>query len=357
MRYGIVLFVAACYQHAPYAGDGASGDGHADAAGDGTADAAAGTQVCSAHIAQACVGPPQSGITLSDPIDTTLCTNGTLIDSDLYCLIAADSITVLTHVHVKGSRPLVLAATTIDISDHLDASSEVGGARVGAGSGRICPAGTQLPTAASGGAGGSFGTPGGNGGTGGSNGTGGIAEPAFVSIVTGGCPGQRGANAPIASAGPGGGALWIFAGQQLMITGTVEANGGGGEGGSASAVGGGGGGGSGGLIGLESPSIVVTGAMLAANGGGGGGGSVAGFAGGNGNDGAFTSAALGGSGQMKTEIGGNGGNGAFMGNTVTSGTSGTTGGGGGGGGGGEGYIYRYGMTSGTPAVVSPPWQP
>ena len=355
MRWLALVVIAACYRHAPAAaGDGSARD--ASLLPDGSAPAG-----CSTYIQDACIGAAQSAKTLQDPVNTEADCTSTIHG---LCLIAAKTITIDSHVHVVGALPLVLAADMIDItgSGDLDASSEAGGARIGAGQGVGCPPLTITATLVSGGQGGSFGTLGGNGGSGGS-GVGGMAGGSYVPVtVGGGCPGSDGS--PSGSAGGGGlggGALWLFATQQLTVSGNVEVHGAGGGGGSTMTSGGGGGGGSGGMIALESPAIMLAGASLGANGGGGGAGSIDAFGGGPGNDGAFDAAAMGGTaiagGSGRGGSGGNGGYNGGSGSVGKSGVNGTVPAGAGGGGGGEGWIFVHGPQSGMPTVISPPAVP
>ena len=272
------------------------------------------------------------------------------------CVLAAESITVANGFFAAtGSRPLVLVATqTISITGTLTASSFRQFDIVGAGADMPgCTAGAA-PTGSSGGAGGSFGGMGGNGAVAGTAASAGMAGASFVpTTLRGGCSGQDGADA-VAPLGPGakgrgGGALYLIANTSITIAGTLSANGSGGTGGGTGDSAGGGGGGSGGFIGLDTPSLMVTGSVLA-NGGGGGEGSSTQNPGASGQDtSTATVAAAGGAGG--TSFGTDGGDGsvgaqlagengaAQCTNTCTTPLSG------GGGGGGAGIIKLYRATS------------
>jgi len=279
------------------------------------------------------------------------------------CVIAAESIAVGGFQAVTGQRPLVLVATqTISVENTLTASSSRQFNFAGAGVDLPgCSTGTA-PTGSSGGAGGSFGGTGGNGasagltGSSGTAGTGGIAGAVLApTTLRGGCSGQDGADA-VAPIGPGtkgrgGGALYLIADASITIAGTLSANGAGATGGRAGDSGGGGGGGSGGFIGLDTPSLTITGNVLA-NGGGGGEGSSTQNPGSPGQDtSSATNAASGGAGG--TSFGTDGGDGsvgaqkdgeagaAQCTNTCSTPLSG------GGGGGGAGIIKLYRATSAT----------
>jgi hypothetical protein len=264
------------------------------------------------------------------------------------CVIAAGTITISSSLRAIGTRPLVLVASdTINVPTSIDVGShrlptESLGASADPTSG--CNAGTPPVTAggtSGGGAGGSLVGAGGNGGSGSGagGGTGGAhgTAPGIGTILRGGCPGQEGAGAGKGSRGHGGGAVFLIAGKNINVGGTIEAGGEGGAG-ATGASSGGGGGGAGGMIGLDAPIITVTGTLIA-NGGGGGEGGNSTTAGNAGADAVVTTSAPGGSGSTAT--GGDGGNGS-AGAAGGSGGSGLDGGanagGGGGGGGGAGLI-------------------
>ena len=199
-------------------------------------------------------------------------------------VIVADAIEIFGQFRVVGSRRLALVSySNIAILGELDVGS--GGGLEGAGAGGAsCSSGLGGESSGSGGSGGGGG--GGYGGTGGSggptagiNGVGGspVARP-FVGGCRGGAGGSSGM---LFNGGPGGGAIYLAAFDNIDIQGGINAGGGGGL--SGEVIGdGGGGGGSGGYIGLDAPDISsLPGSTLAANGGGGGSGG----ANGNGEDG------------------------------------------------------------------------
>jgi hypothetical protein len=294
------------------------------------------------------------------------------VNTDM-CVIVARNITLGGYLPTSGNRPVVFVATdtfTLLEGATIGVDSRRNSGRNGAGSNEAsCPSpanGSQPTTAAgrSGGGGGSFATKGGNGG----NGQGGTAgamatQPiANVAVVRGGCKGGTGGGGT--ANGASGGAVYIIAGKQIVIAGTIDASGEAGAGGNRSLsdlVGGdgGGGGGSGGLIGLDAPLITIAPtAKLSANGGGGGGGG----------DGNFIQAINGSDGkEAQLDVlpnfpapGGPAGSGGDGG----KGYSGTTppdpgapagnnalGGGGGGGGGGAGFIKFF---SSSPIDIVPP---
>jgi hypothetical protein len=289
-----------------------------------------------------------------------------------YCVVVATTIMVNGTLRAAGSKPLVLIASdslTIAGGGLIDASSRrsraVGAPEKGAGADAnttICVAGTPASNRG-GGAGGSFTGAGGTGGNGSAANAGTPGTPATppITALRGGCPGQDGQNTA-GSGGHGGGAVYLIAGTRIDIGGNGinvggEAGGGGTQGPSG---GGGGGGGAGGMIGLDAPTVMLTGsASVVANGAGGGEGGSGGntTSGENGTDAITTGAARGGN--QNTGSGGDGGNGsagaaAGPGMPGTNGTpAGGNNGGGGGGGGGAGIIIApAGTNFGTKA--SPP---
>lgn len=271
-----------------------------------------------------------------------------------YCVLAAKTITVSTPFRAVGLRPLVLVASesiivptsaSIDVGSHRVPVESIG---AGADPSTGCNAGT-LPTTGNGtgggGAGGSFIEGGGSAGNGG-NGGGGAGQRApgilTVTAIRGGCPGEDGAGDSKGARGHGGGAVFLFAGHGIAVSGTIRANGEGGAGATGMNTGGGGGG-SGGMIGFSAPNIMVTGAVLA-NGGGGGGGAAT-VEGNPGSDAVTTDPAAGGAGG--SAIGGDGGAGS-AGSVSTSGARDQDGnlnmGGGGGG---------AGLIKGPPVALGP----
>ncbi len=198
------------------------------------------------------------------------------------CLLAYNDITIASNVRVKGTRPLVLlAATTINVSATLDASSQ--GASIGGPGASSPPCSTAIngydtTIAQSPGGGGAGGTLAGAGAVGGGD-PGGTGVPCAASVehtpLRGGANGGVGGDQPDYTlnpkAGLGGGAVYLAAGTSITIgaSGLINASGGGGNGGTNFT--GGGGGGAGGMIALYAPTIDAIGTLMT-NGGGGGGG-------------------------------------------------------------------------------------
>jgi hypothetical protein len=283
------------------------------------------------------------------------------------CVVAGVDVHIDGTLDATGTLPLVVLATnTLEISGTIDASSyrivqgaNVTGEHIGAGEASVSLCG--LPTVggddasggAGGGAGGSFGGAGG-GGAAGRNGAGGAAGVAALAMtptmVRGGCAGTAGGNYASSlggKAGHGGGAVYLIAGAQITISGTVQAAG---EGGDAGNIGGGGGGGgAGGLIGLDAPTVSVTGTVYANGGGGGEGG---GMNGGGAMGASSTSATIAAAGGSYNTNGGDGGAGSVS-TTLGGGPGQTNNNGGGAGGGGAGVIKVHpAQTLG--GTVSPP---
>lgn len=274
------------------------------------------------------------------------------------CLRTAQSITVSGYVRFKGSRPLVLLATTtimVTMSGTLDVSStraDVGAggntgpcANVGPGAADTSP---SANAGAGGGGGAGFGTPGGPGGT--SDAQGGSAGgTTALTQIRGGCQGGRGGASNSGAGGDGGnggGGVYLIAGSSITIAGTVKANGSGGNGGPNKA--GGGGGGSGGLIAFDTPALAITGTVFA-NGGGGGEGGAGGQTGESGSD--PTSYNTRASGGNNLTNGGDGGGGSAFANTGAAGNGASNGAGGGGGGAGRIKVFQASVPTGK---LSPP---
>jgi hypothetical protein len=290
------------------------------------------------------------------------------------CLITARALTLasMTRLTGLGPNPLLLVATeTMTIDGTIDVASRLGAPQPGAGADMTCasPAGsnaTQIDGAGGGGAGGSFGTNGGNGGTGRTPNQatqGGTAPAAQIpTTLRGGCAGGRGGQADGGGGegvgGAGGGAVYLIAGSSITISGAINASGSGGAQGTDGqfASGGAGGGGSGGMIGLDAPSISVTGMVFANGGGGGGGGGDSPDR--HGQPGATATLALV---PANGGPGGNGGGGRGGEGSVLDGAGATANNGtnpycaGGGGGGGAGVIRVYGVApSSLGGMISPP---
>jgi hypothetical protein len=267
------------------------------------------------------------------------------------CAIVADHIAVDAGINVRaaGSKPLILlGASGIDVEGTLDAASLSGQSSTGAGADPSACANALSDTRPDGGAGGSFGTPGGSGGVG-LMGTAHQPAPAVVATsVRGGCPGEAGGHTG-GSGGHGGGAVYLISGVVVTVGGTINASGEGGVGGLASDRGGGGGG-AGGLVGLDAPSVTVTGVIFA-NGGGGGGGAGTTIAGGNGADPSSPIMAAAGGTANQTNGGGPGGAGSV---SSGNGSSGSNGNGAGGGGGGAGAVRAFGASQSLGGTISPP---
>ncbi len=341
-------------------------------------DGPSGSSHCfgSGLIGNLCFTTPPSGTsTLTVAIDTATVGSGDCSEiraqtgGPSLCVIAAETIQVSGVVKVTGANPLVLIAnTTITIGGTLDAASHAaipgGGARATCGAVGLDGTISNDPNGGGGGgAGGSFGGaggPGGNGRQGAQHGT--PTGPVPATVLIGGCPGGRGGagngGGGEGSPGSGGGAVYLIANSSITISGALDASGAGGGGGGdgLNSAAGGGGGGAGGMIGLDAPSITVTGSVFAnGGGGGGGGGGQAGNVGTPGADptAAQTAAAGGQGGQGGGGNGGLGSVGTTTGGTGTNGNQQYTAGGGGGGGAGVIHVYRAAASS-IGGNVSPP---
>jgi hypothetical protein len=381
---------------------GGAVDAGGDAAPPGDASACAGMVFTSKFLGSVCLSKAPTGpLTLSGSttINTANVPAGSCTElvpqsgGPALCVLAGTSVQISDGATLRavglvpvgstaaGTNPLVLIATqnivvvgALDVSSH--SSDTVGGvpalgagARTAAGcfaTGVDGPPGSGS-NGGGGAAGGSFGTQGGVGGNGGNNNQTSHGAPSAATApgqLVGGCPGGHGGDGAggLPSGGAGGnpgGAVYLLAGQSIVVSGKLNASGGGGAGGvnGNNSSGGGGGGGTGGLVVLEAPQVSVTGSVFANGGGGGaGGGNV-----GNGSD--FgdpgmdpTVAATPAPGGGGRSGGGNGGPGAAG---TAAAAPGSKGGGnqpesaGGGGGGGAGVIRVLG-TSSIGGTVSPP---
>ncbi len=194
-------------------------------------------------------------------------------------------------VRVTGSTPLVINANTVDIAGALvlDAAGgtagpaggdggAVGDCSTGAGDGDGPHQATSIALGGTGdqgggGAGGAkIGTDGANHvGSGGGN----YSTPSMA-IFTGGAGGGAGGGDG-GDGGGGGGAVWIVA-VEIVVSGSISADGGVGADAGASCSSGGGGGGSGGMIWLHGETVSVTGSLSAGGGEGGSGDSKGGDA-------------------------------------------------------------------------------
>jgi hypothetical protein len=277
-------------------------------------------------------------------------------------------------VKVIGARAAIIAADgamaisgTIDAGSHMqitDASSHTSAnVQLGAGAnencgmsaGRVGAAAASTAGSGGGGGGGYYGDGGGGGPGDNNNAPGGAlgTNDDVPARVRGGCAGGSSGAAGVAAVSPstqasvsaggaGGGAIHLWSSKAIKVSGAVLAGGAGGAGSMQGAACGGGGGGSGGYIGLEAPSIELSGDLSANGGGGGGGGLNASFAS-NGSDGrAGIDVASGGSGSSSCGTAGAAGGALGLGGGSVISVDSC---GGGGGGGGAGYILIW-----TPAL-------
>ncbi len=330
---GLAALLGACSFSGRSSAIGA-GDGGNDGASDApSADAADAPALCvswtAQHFKPCAIGSPQPAlglVTSGSPYtyDTTvgggvltdhagnqvLASSETVEQSDGTSValldVAAFSIDSGVLLDVIGTKPLLVASwSSITIAGDLDAGSHLletdatkrldtivqhgAGANVGCG----MQAGTagKIAVATGGSGGGGGGALRGSGGGGGQGdsppgplgGPGGMKLAAVPTVIRGGCPGgasgtvgpSTGVIAPATSAtfslgGDGGGAIELAAFTSITISGTLRAGGAAGAGAPQGSACGGGGGGSGGYLGLDSPSVTITG-VVASNGGGGGG--------------------------------------------------------------------------------------
>lgn len=334
-----------------------------------------------------CLAPPARTLALTgaSTIDTaqlgdTGCTKILAVSGGpSLCLVAARRIEVSGVLRAVGTHPLVLLASDeIAVTGFIDVSSHIRDANAGrpvAGAGARTAAACRAPfidgpmsdddqSGGSGGAGGSFGGLGGRGGLGAELDEAGVpAAGAAASLIAGGCPGGRGGDDSSGLggglAGAGGGAVYLIAGSVITLRGKIAASGAAGGGGTFGfeSSGAGGGGGSGGMIGLDAPRVVFSGALVANGGGGGGGGAYWGASGGDGGESDQPGSAATG-GVAGLDGGGSGGAGsvsAIAGRRGANGTSDFAAGGGGGG--GPGIIRVYGApASSISGAISPPPQ-
>lgn len=317
-------------------------------------------------------------------------------DGSSIAVLNVDNLTVESSavLRVTGDRPLLIASwNAITIAGTIDAGSVTaeinntanahidGPQRTGAGAnptgrctGLTNSAGAPaIATGGSGGGGGAgFQGAGGAGTTGDlpnaqAGGPGGMKVSTAPTTLRGGCPGAASGNAgtstglqtpatnqSVSVGGAGGGAIELSARLALTSPGVITAGGAGGAGSPQGSAVGGGGGGAGGYIGLEAPTLTISG-VLAANGGGGGG--AAGYAA-NGNQGqnAVNAAqAAGGAAQGGGNCGLAGAAGSVGATLDAPSAVGSDSCGGGGGGGGAGFIFLWSPVLTTPgAVISPP---
>ena len=307
--------------------------------------------------------PPSVNVAL--PAGAHLLTSAQLGSGPELAILEVGDLTITGTLRVVGGRPLVIIAkTTISVAQ-LDASATKqtpgGGGyppRMGPGAGGD---GAISGSADSGGGGGGYGTAGGAGqasGAAAAGTAGAVYGTTDLATLDGGSGG--GATAPTCNGHPpgaGGGAIQLYAGTSITITGSVRANGGGGAGGQSCANVGmsGAGGGAGGAIYLQTPQLLGSGLVLAQGGGGGGGYDVASQNNGtDGEDGATTIAAAAGGTATGTGVLGEvnaGGTGGYRDAAPSAFTalSGAMSGNGGGGGGSVGRIVIRSGSAGTVA--------
>lgn len=228
------------------------------------------------------------------------------------CVLYAENISFTGRVRAEGSRALVLVASQgIVVDGTFDVGRVTKGVNAAPGADSAVCIQPQAPTGSNGGAGGGAGGTaqgsGGNGGNAGFNTAGRASMPQPLNGVRGGCSGGEGLldTAPC-SAGSGGGAVYLIAGNGITFTanGRIDASGGGATSGDGSGCGGG----SGGLIGIDTPSISVnSGASLMARGGDGSPGSNNGGVAGNGAFGTTLTGSPGGDAANNLLAGGGGG--------------------------------------------------
>ena len=317
-----------------------------------------------------CVPPPADPITLSGDFDSDLSTSCATVQPPTWkaanesdaCFVVATTIMV-SDVVAHGGRPLVLIASDTITVTGLDVSSRNAATTFGAGfDASACAAFASTPVVSTGGSGGGaggtlYGATGGAGGPGqNSSVMAGTPAPAIAmaTALRGGCPGQDGAIGTTVDGpgGPGGGAMYLAAVNEIDLTSaTLQASGAGGSGGTH--VGGGGGGGSGGMIILHSAVIGASGATIMANGGGGGAGGAT-STGNMGSDPSNTQATSPAAGGATGGGGGAGGNGFAGSNTAQPGLTNSYSGGGGGGGGGyiqSNHVLSTQSVSPTPVTL------
>ena len=353
--------------------DGGAPDGGVDAALDAEAMRPdAGVTFRPSHIAPVYSLTAPNVVIMTDAVVDTFAQTikvGTAAPTVLTNMVVSNNVAVWSvgsffiqngsRLTVTGSRPLVVvAATTVDIAGHIDASGSdatpgPGGFAAASGTAKGADGVKPGSSDASGGGGAGNATAGGNGGTRSSatGGAGGPVDNATGALLVGGSGGGNGGGFPAAKCtdptrgrgGVGGGAIQFSAVGMLTITGSIDLGGGGGSGGceddpSSDDYRGGGGGGAAGVAFFESATGILfdVNAEIAAVGGGGGEGGESGNMGVDGDPGPFPAdVASGGTGS-----GGNGGNGGSgTGKAATAPTKGASGDSAGGGGGSGGRVF------------------
>lgn len=331
------------------------GDDPIDAA---TSNPETGTTPDAPDAALVCFGAGFVSICPSVPPTTPVVVNSaTTIDTDTsplciaytgtanLCVVAGTDVAITASVVATGKTPLVILATstlTIGPGGLLDVASRRGNTAGAGANSSECGVG-GVAGAGEGGCGGSFGGRGGAGAIGEGAGNGPLAAPTVaVSTFHGGCPGSEGN--PNSAGGHGGGAVYLIAVESITIAGAINASGAGGLHPIANNDGGGGGG-SGGMIGLDAPTIMVTGDVFA-NGGGAGSGND------GGQDGLESTSPFDVARGGVDGNGGNGGDGAA--NLILDGGDGLPGNDGGGGGGGGAGVIRVFPPRVLGGRISPP---
>jgi hypothetical protein len=273
------------------------------------------------------------------------------------CFLSGKNVTITNDNYFWGTGPVIIyAVDTLTVSGIANLNGRPDYQPSAGANASQCKPFAATPTTSGGGAGGSFITAGGNGGAhsqvAGAPGLAAAPDAAPPSVMRGGCPGQlgEGADTMFSRPGNGGGAIYLIAGNQIILQPGSIVNASGGGGAAWAGPRGGSGGGSGGMIVLWAPSITATGAVVVANGGGGGEGGPANGAGGAGMtcDGTNPlTAPSGGTGSQ----GGDGGDGFVQGSSAQPGAGANNNNGAGAGGGGAGYIKTNHPLTG--ASVSP----
>jgi len=390
MRWILVLLLAGgCRQVLGFDSPSVQSDASAD-----TADAAADASVFAvAHLPPTAWDPGTLDLVIGDlRVDTTLLettpdVTGLVLEAvpvdggELAVMrVASLQVTDAGVVRVVGDRPLVVVASgdiaisgTIDAAAHGDAPGPGGSAsNLGPNAGE--PGGHDGLFLDAGGGGGGGGETGGSGGPAAYtdqntqcgnqtlNSSVAAATPGTVAVdldlvqLTAGSAGADGGSTcnPKPAGGAGGGAIQLSTPAGISIAGIVAAGGGGGAAGHGCGGldgQGGGGGGAGGAIYLQSPSVTVSGAIVA-NGGGGGGGAGTNGASADGNDGRDDATQATG-GQGGSIYGGHGGAGGVDGTGAADAGATPDCGNGGGGGGSVGRIVIDSTFSMVSGIASP----
>jgi hypothetical protein len=316
--------------------------------------------VCLDALPTAAVSLPQALNTDTSPLCMAIPASWIALGQGPACFVIAPDLTVNGALRVTGSRPLVMLGTAqIKVDASIDIASHGATAGAGAQSSQCVtpPTGQNDSLGGGGGAGGTFMSVGGSGGAGnGGTATGATAPPATSSkpsTLHGGCRGSPGGASVASAFGAGGGAIYLIAGAQLILSSGVSINASGAGAPKDSRHSGGAGGGSGGMIVLFAPTIVASNATLIANGGAGAGAGSQNQTGVPGMDPSVaspTQPAIGGVGVQGSGAGGNGAAGSSL---AVDGGNGGGGAGGGGGGGGVGYIranVALTSTTASPAI-------